>query len=207
MYKIYINETPLFLLNTTELGQLPEYEGETLRARYPGKPKFLLHYIDMLEKSQRFAAVCLFHTDVEYLFADFKSLHKTIRAAGGLVSNPAGEHLFIYRRDFWDLPKGKIEREEGKKEAALREVREETGLQTVELGKKITITYHTYRPPGRKRVLKKVHWYHMYSEDTELLPQQEEDIEIAVWRKASDLLAEKPRIYRNILDVLTLSTQ
>ena len=59
-----------------------------------------------------------------------------IQAAGGLVwRNDTGEKkLAIIHRpkhDDWTLPKGKLEQGESWKEAALREVREETGCQAI----------------------------------------------------------------------------
>ena len=58
----------------------------------------------------------------------------TIRAAGGLVvrDGPAGaEILLVHRPAYgdWSFPKGKLEPGEGEKDAAVREVEEETGLR------------------------------------------------------------------------------
>ena len=202
MYKIYINETPLLLVNTADLASLPAYEGEILKARYTGKPKFLLHYVDMLEKSRRFAAVALYATDEKQIFRDLKRVFKTIKAAGGLVLNPKREALLIFRRGFWDLPKGKIDRGEGKKEAATREVREETGLEQLEVLAKIGSTYHTYREESGRRILKKTYWYLMETTDNQLIPQAEEDIEEAVWSDLAGFPAEGQVVYKNILEVI-----
>jgi 8-oxo-dGTP pyrophosphatase MutT (NUDIX family) len=54
----------------------------------------------------------------------------TVRAAGGLVFD--GQSILLVHRpsyDDWTLPKGKLERDESWEDAALREVREETGLR------------------------------------------------------------------------------
>ena len=56
-----------------------------------------------------------------------------IEAAGGLVKNENGDYLFIYRNDKWDLPKGKIEKDEKTKVAAVREVEEECGIAVSKL--------------------------------------------------------------------------
>ena len=53
---------------------------------------------------------------------------KVIKAGGGLVLNPRNEILMIFRRGFWDLPKGKLDDGETIMECAIREVMEETGL-------------------------------------------------------------------------------
>jgi len=55
-----------------------------------------------------------------------------ILAAGGLVARETGagrEYLLVHRRRYgdWCLPKGKLKSGETRKQAALREVREETG--------------------------------------------------------------------------------
>ena len=58
---------------------------------------------------------------------------KQIIAAGGLVTNPHHEILWIFRRGFWDLPKGKLEEGETIQTCALREVQEETGIHKLQL--------------------------------------------------------------------------
>ena len=106
-----------------------------------------------------------------------------IIAAGGLVQNGKGEILLIYRRGFWDLPKGKLDAGELIPECALREVREETGLQAIELGPFICKTIHQYFDSWmNKEVEKHTHWYAMLSLEKEtLVPQTEEDIERIEW--------------------------
>ncbi len=114
----------------------------------------------------------------------FKSISRSvtlIKAAGGLVKSERGEYLFIYRSDKWDLPKGKIEKGEGIKEAAVREVEEECGITVKKLGKKICKTYHAYIYKGDV-VLKKSYWYKMKCEGQDKLkPQKEEGITDARW--------------------------
>jgi len=44
----------------------------------------------------------------------------------------------------WDLPKGKIERDEDQMAAALREVMEETGINMINISEKVGETYHVY---------------------------------------------------------------
>ncbi len=205
MYKIYINETPLFLVND-QAAALPHSSDQLLVAHYPGRSKFLLHYIDMLEKSNRFEAVYLLHKNVKQLFKDFRHLYKRINAAGGLVLNPAGEALLIYRRGHWDLPKGKIEKGERKRVAAVREVMEETGIEELEIVGKLGKTMHTYRLAGGRRVLKYNYWYMMKStQQTGLHPQVEEDIEQVVWMPVSQALAGARPMYGSIRDVLVLA--
>jgi 8-oxo-dGTP pyrophosphatase MutT (NUDIX family) len=106
-----------------------------------------------------------------------------IIAAGGLVQNSKGEFLLIYRRSFWDLPKGKLDAGELIPECAVREVQEETGIQTLELGPFIcTTTHHYFDKWLNKDVVKHTHWYIMLSLENEaLVPQTEEDIEKIEW--------------------------
>ena len=106
-----------------------------------------------------------------------------IIAAGGLVQNSKGEILLIYRRGFWDLPKGKLDPGELIPECAVREVQEETGIQTLDLGPFICNTTHTYFDKWLNQdVEKHTHWYAMLSLENEtLVPQTEEDIEKIEW--------------------------
>jgi len=201
MYKIYINETPLILIETAKFSPILG-NGENLTVRYAGKTKQLLQVADMLEKTKRFNSVTIHGPDLKKLWKDFKSLYKVIKAAGGVVSNEKGEILVMYRRGTWDLPKGKIDPGETKKQAAVREVEEETGISNIELGKKICRTLHTYTIKG-KRVLKYSYWYKMTAPKTKLIPQTEEDIEECRWMKKKAFLEECSPIYGNIQEVLS----
>lgn len=112
-------------------------------------------------------------------FASFCNCFTLIEAAGGVVRNEKGALLFIFRRGKWDLPKGKVDPGETAEAAALREVGEETGLTGLKMNGELPATYHIYELQG-KRILKKTHWFEMSStNDLQLIPQQEEDIEEA----------------------------
>jgi len=123
--------------------------------------------------------VIIHSPDVEQLMTDFTSLFTVVEAAGGLVENDKNQFLFIYRRKFWDLPKGKFEKNETRKETAVREVQEETGVKGIKLKSKIATTYHVFKTKTGKKILKKSYWFHMKVRDQKLKPQKEEDIEKA----------------------------
>lgn len=82
---------------------------------------------------------------------------REVAAAGGVVwrSGDAGrrEVVLVYRprHDDWSLPKGKVDPGEHPLHAAVREVREETGLCAVPQARLPTVTYSTRRG-ARKRV-------------------------------------------------------
>jgi 8-oxo-dGTP pyrophosphatase MutT (NUDIX family) len=204
MYKIYINDTPLVLTDTQGVANVPPSDDKNMVARYPGNHRMLLNYIDMLEKTSRFDSVTLFHGDVEKLATDFKGHFKIIEAAGGLVLNQENKMLFIYRRDFWDLPKGKIDKGEDPPTAAVREVQEETGIENVVISQPAGETWHTYRSKKGKRILKRTYWYLMKTTDTALTPQVEEDIEIAEWIDAKAFLASDRVAYKSIEEIVNI---
>jgi len=137
--------------------------------------------------------------------AFFKSVVKSvtlIEAAGGLVTNENCEYLFIYRNDKWDLPKGKIEKEETVKEAAVREVEEECGIKISSLGKKLCKTYHVYLSRGEV-VLKKTHWFKMDCKGFfKLKPQLEEGITDVRWFQANHVEPILSNTFPSIMDVL-----
>jgi len=80
-----------------------------------------------------------------------------VRAAGGLVCRNRGgavEIVLVHRPayDDWAFPKGKLHRGESEREAALREVEEETGLRC-NLGREVGPT--AYRDPrGRPKTVR-----------------------------------------------------
>jgi 8-oxo-dGTP pyrophosphatase MutT (NUDIX family) len=201
MYKIYINDNPLFLIANGELASLRSQYSGCLTGRYAGQLKTILHYVDLLEKSRQPRTVVLHSADPEGLVRDFFSHFDYLEAAGGLVFNPEGKALFIFRRGRWDLPKGKVDPGETPPETALREVREETGVEHLVLKDHLTDTFHTYREKG-KRILKRTYWYAMETSDTRLVPQTEEDIEKAVWVEINETFLRHPEIYPSILEVV-----
>jgi 8-oxo-dGTP pyrophosphatase MutT (NUDIX family) len=83
------------------------------------------------------------------------------RSAGGVVVD-RGRVLLIRTmtrsgRSAWTFPKGRIERGEPAWEAALREVREETGY-LCRLRRKLRATAYSFRS-GSRRVEKTVQWF------------------------------------------------
>ncbi|MBL7884973.1 MAG: NUDIX domain-containing protein [Bacteroidia bacterium] len=132
----------------------------------------------------------------------FSSLFKNIAAAGGLVSNGNEEWLFIFRNGKWDLPKGKIEKNEKIEEAAIREVEEECGIAKLKIVKALNDTYHIYYLE-EKLVLKKTYWFEMICKDeSALVPQLEEGITDVKWLKKKDLKQVVANTYESIIDVI-----
>ena len=123
--------------------------------------------------------------------------YQCIDAAGGVVTG-GRNLLMIYRRGFWDLPKGKIDPGETPEEAAFREVDEECGVQPESASSWHFVTFHLYRENHRE-VLKKTDWYHMaVSEKAVLVPQEEEDIEAVKWVDRMSLQHYLDQSYPNI---------
>ena len=90
-------------------------------------------------------------------------------SSGGVVFRPAGAArgvaevalIRVARSDghAWALPKGWVEKGEDLEQTAVREVREETGLDAKILRKLGEITYEFYSKADRSRVLKTVHLF------------------------------------------------
>lgn len=127
---------------------------------------------------------------------------KFVEAAGGIVQHE-NEFLFIQRNGFWDIPKGKMEKNESPEMSAIREIQEECGLTgDLEIQKKLIDTYHTYKFKN-KSVLKKTHWYLLdYMGDLATRPQLEEGISEVVWGSKDEFSMIKLNTYSSIIDVL-----
>jgi 8-oxo-dGTP pyrophosphatase MutT (NUDIX family) len=127
---------------------------------------------------------------------------KFIQAAGGIVEN-LNQYLFIKRNGLWDIPKGKIEKNEPPESAAIREIQEECGLKgELTIRKKLMDTFHTYEFQN-KSVLKKTHWFLLdYSGNKDSKPQLEEGITEATWLEKSELCKITVNTFSSINDVL-----
>lgn len=141
-------------------------------------------------------------TDTDALLQMVKGyFEEDIVAAGGVVFNTRNELLCIFRRGYWDLPKGKVDKGEGIEQAALREVKEETGVVHLEMGEPFAITHHCYEAWG-KTAFKTTHWFVMHTIDETLQPQTEEDITQAEWVAKGQVDMVLRNTYENIKPVI-----
>ncbi|MCS6968747.1 MAG: NUDIX hydrolase [Cytophagales bacterium] len=123
-----------------------------------------------------------------------------VYAAGGLVVK-GNQILFIKRLGKWDLPKGKIDKGEDKKLAALREVWEECGVKA-KLTRKIGSVWHTYIQ-NKINTLKKTTWYEMIClDDSNMRPQSEEDITKVKWVDPSERAKMLANTYPSIVYII-----
>ncbi len=136
---------------------------------------------------------------------NLRSKYSTVKAAGGIVLNKNSELLIIKRNGLWDLPKGKIEKGERKKIAAIREVEEECGISGLNLVSKIGKTFHTYQFRGED-VFKITYWFLMdYSGDEKLIPQIEEDITEVKWITKSEINSLLSQTYESLKPLFLLA--
>jgi 8-oxo-dGTP pyrophosphatase MutT (NUDIX family) len=196
MYKIYINENCLVFADQNEVESLGD-QNVTVLPFLAGK-KMLLNYADKLEKSPGPSTFVLLSSNPKSLFDDFRSLYKQIKAAGGIIFNEEGAILFIERLGRWDLPKGKVDTGEKIRNAAIREVKEETGLDC-QISGRAGITWHTYFDARNRRILKKTVWYTMaLSGSPIVIIQEEENITGYRWLKPEPFLNSDLPTYRSI---------
>ena len=164
--------------------------------------KIIYPLINEHYRGHNFFIIC---TDAKLFFKQMLKTVTVIEAAGGLVKNEKKEFLFIYRNDTWDLPKGKIEKGETIKDAAVREVEEECGIVVKKLGKRICKTYHAYISRGEV-VIKKSYWFKMKAEGQEKLkPQKEEGITDARWFVKDKMGIILKNSFPSIIDVMEKS--
>lgn len=114
-------------------------------------------------------------------------------SAGGVVvrSLDGVPHVLLIRDPYghWGLPKGHLERDEDPATAALREVREETGLAPLELGTSLgTIDWYFRR--GDTLVHKYCTFYLMWSQDGDPSPQTTEGISECRWLRVDEAMRQ-----------------
>jgi len=198
MYKVFIDNTEIRFVQQNKKKSKKGFLILEL-ADFSSNKAFFAH-LKLANPKKKIIVKC---SDVD---KDFKNVFKSyskISAAGGVVERKKSL-LVIERLGKWDLPKGKIERNELPPVAAYREIEEECGISGHVLYDVIGETYHTYTFKNKK-VLKRNYWYYfLYSGPKELTFQVEEDITGAKWVKNSDLKEIKRNTYASINAVLKL---
>lgn len=140
----------------------------------------------------------LYHDKKEKLLKHLFKKLPVVTAGGGMVLNSNKEILFIYRNGRWDLPKGKVEKNESIEAGAIREVEEETGVKNLKISKFLQTTYHVFQRKGRYR-LKVTYWYEMTTDFTgELIPEENEGIKKVKWKNMEKAQKALTKSYANI---------
>ena len=197
-YKIFVNDVPLLISDKPPGRQIEEGK---LIVPFT-KPSDLLYTLDMLESGRSVKGAVLYSAALEDIEREMDKLFTKYTAAGGVVKNSKGELLMIFRRGYWDLPKGKQEEGEELRDTALRETTEETGVTDLRLQGEPYVTLHTYWD-NDKPILKETHWYKMSATHTPgLSPQSSEGIEEVRWVKRHELPDLLDKSFGSIRDVL-----
>lgn len=158
--------------------------------------------LDALQLNEDLPASLEFQTsDAKAVLSHIKDSIRYIQAGGGYVTDQSGHLLMIFRKGFWDLPKGKMDPGESISETALREVEEECGVQDLRISSPPFSTFHLYEERG-EAILKESVWFRMETHHQELVPQAEEDITQAEWISLPVPITIESRCYASILDVL-----
>lgn len=198
MYKVFFNER-IVLLTDDFIRNFQLRHGLFYKYRNVEDLKELLTFY---WKLKRIDSLFVFHHDIEELRERFKSCFQQVYAAGGLVRNKEGRYLIMKRRGKWDLPKGKVNRNETFEQAAIREVSEECGLQGLEITSPLLSTYHSYYI-DEQIILKRTCWFEMlYADNKEPVPQLDEDITEIIWLGSEDLGKITDNTYLAVIDVL-----
>lgn len=197
-YKIYFNEGALIITDSLDaLKGIPNLYfigDEELQKSFK-----ILISSESYGKAMTFGLMC---PDPKATFEEFAEEYIVIQAAGGLVFNKNSELLTIKRNGVWDLPKGKIEKYEDQRAAALREVMEETGINHINISEKIGETYHAYYE-DEAILLKETHWYKMNSQGNPgLTPQEEEGITEVKFAGLDWFDSEEFKTYASIRDII-----
>jgi len=211
IYKIHCNRSLVYLAQAQtdlEIRELP-LPKQGLRVAFPGNNFDYGAFIEALFHDREGQVFCLAGPDWQVVVSGFIRHFTLLDAGGGVGENGEGRVLVIYRRGWWDLPKGKMDEGETIENCALREVEEETGLTGLRMVKPLPVlswgqpcTFHTYGQ-NQQLILKRTWWFVMRAAVPQSLElQAEEDITDARWVNREEVVSLYAEMYSSIADVL-----
>ena len=189
MYKVFVNDRPIILTDSLKNeNNFPVYNFKNVVINE------ILHKLNSNSEN----GILIFCENLVACWKKFLANFGIISAAGGLVLNQQKEILFIYRNGKWDLPKGKIEKNETIEHTAIREVEEECSIANLTIEKFLITTYHFFYQNNEKK-LKETHWFLMHSNFIgELKPQFEEGITKVIFKNKEEIILALKNTYANI---------
>ncbi len=193
MYKIFVNNKPIFLTDQI----IEQTDGFEVSTQNNFSVEEILHKL----RNTHIDGYYLYGTDMKQLWQKFTGHFEIVEAAGGLVKKD-GQLLLIHRNEIWDLPKGRVEPGETHKEAAIREVNEECGIDRLQIIHKIDTSYHIYFDHKQNKI-KKTLWYYMHTDSSETpVPQTIEGITEAKYVPIEKVKELFPNMYENIKETI-----
>lgn len=199
---LFLNDRPVHIIQPAELeeAETPHYDhivdlrlSRFKASKFTGHilllnatPPLAVQVVDRLDQHpEDLLSVTMVGKNKKEIEEKIKGQFKVIKAAGGVVLKN-NQWLLMFRRKKWDLPKGKLDRGESSRTAAVREIEEETGVKAKVKGK-ICTTWHTYTLRNN-RILKKTKWFVLECQnDAAMNPQTDEGIERLEWLAYPDV--------------------
>lgn len=203
MYKVFFNGSSLTLCAEIE-NSFKDNTHQIVDCKEIGD---FMPFVSHLENGDIPENIVFVSSNLKKQWQQFRGQFTEVIAAGGVVVNQRGQMLVIKRLGCWDLPKGKVEKEETIEEAAIREVEEECGISGVRIKKLLGSMFHLYRSPfhagPNNFVLKETFWYEMeYHGEETPQPQYSENIEEVYWMDRNNMSQFFSNTYPNLAELL-----
>jgi ADP-ribose pyrophosphatase YjhB (NUDIX family) len=195
MYEVFIDNKKILFTDSTKYLNNLKYSILNLEQLE------FKNYGEFVKSLSTFDLIVVVSKTIETAWIKFVENFDLIEAAGGIVTFD-DSFLAIYRNEKWDLPKGKLEKNEDPVLGAKREIEEECGVNGLIFIDQICNTFHTYDFKGIP-ILKKTYWYHFsISKNQHLTPQIEEGITLVSWVKIQNKQAFLNNTYDSIREVI-----
>ncbi len=199
MYKVFYNDRAILLAGNAE--DIPRnFQKEQVQNKQE-----LFAFLDGYFSIQPVYDLAIVGYNVSAMMDDFTAYFRFIKAAGGLVKNSDDKFLFIKRWGIWDLPKGKVEKNESLERAAIREVEEETQCILYLLIIQLRCRHVSCLPIYNEgSMFLKQHFMVFYVTDdiNSPIPQENEGITDAVWLDREQSKKALSNSYRSLKETI-----